>query len=395
MANGFFSGSTFSSFTKARASAMNALSTLIEAAFDKMPTEIELKQDRVTYVADTGAADAYVVTLPYAPPAYVAGLRFVMKAATLNTGASTINVNALGAKTIKRFDGSALVAGDILANAIVNMIYDGTSFCLQGNFTADSGTTVNIADGSVTTAKLAADAVTTVKIADDAVTTAKIPDGDITTAKIAALAVTTDEIAVDAVTGAKIADDAIVTALINDGAVTGAKINNIVLNAIKSVAFEADRFLYWTSATVAVAGTITSFARTLLDDADAAAARTTLGAARIQTGNVLTKTNYATNTQTTTAHGLPSTPTMCIVELVCTTIDLGYAVGDRIEIGTSGQQGISGSNAVATVQKDSTNVIYTIGSTASFPVVANKSTKAKADITGTSWNVEITPLLFS
>jgi hypothetical protein len=50
-------------------------------------------------------------------------------AQTLNTGAATLNVNGLGAKTIKKF-GTAndLATGDILANQIVTVIYDGTNF---------------------------------------------------------------------------------------------------------------------------------------------------------------------------------------------------------------------------------------------------------------------------
>ncbi len=50
------------------------------------------------------------------------------------------------------------------------------------------------------------------------------------------------------------------------------------LKAVNDLTWQADRYPYFTSASAAALGTLTSFARTLLDDADAATARTTLGA---------------------------------------------------------------------------------------------------------------------
>ncbi len=54
---------------------------------------------------------------------------------------------------------------------------------------------------------------------------------------------------------------------------------NAALAAIAALTPAADKFVYFTSASAAALGTVTSFARTLLDDTDAATARTTLGAA--------------------------------------------------------------------------------------------------------------------
>jgi hypothetical protein len=49
------------------------------------------------------------------------------------------------------------------------------------------------------------------------------------------------------------------------------------LTTIAALTPTTDQFIYFTGSDTAAAGTVTSFARTLLDDADAAAARTTLG----------------------------------------------------------------------------------------------------------------------
>jgi len=59
--------------------------------------------------------------------AYAAGDFFVFKAGGTNTGAATINVDSVGAKTIQK-NLAALVAGDITANDIVAIYYDGTQF---------------------------------------------------------------------------------------------------------------------------------------------------------------------------------------------------------------------------------------------------------------------------
>lgn len=80
-----------------------------------------------------GTADALTLTYGTAPPSYVAGMRFAFYAgAASNTGAATLNVNGLGVKSIVRRDGStALSAADITANAVYEVVYDGTNFRLM------------------------------------------------------------------------------------------------------------------------------------------------------------------------------------------------------------------------------------------------------------------------
>lgn len=78
-------------------------------------------------VTDTGAVNALAVTLTPSPGSYTLGLTFNVKAANTNTGATTINVNGLGAKAIT-VQGNALAAGDIQSGQIYSLIYDGTQF---------------------------------------------------------------------------------------------------------------------------------------------------------------------------------------------------------------------------------------------------------------------------
>lgn len=84
------------------------------------------------YAADTAATDAYTVALNPSPAAYFVGLTVNFKAATANTGASTLNVNSLGAIAIKKLGGSTDTAtGDIVVGQIVTVVYDGTNFQMQ------------------------------------------------------------------------------------------------------------------------------------------------------------------------------------------------------------------------------------------------------------------------
>jgi len=78
------------------------------------------------YAVDSVGTDAYAITITPAITAYAAGQVFTFKAGTANTGACTLNVSGLGAKTIKKDVSTNLQTGDILANQLVMVQYDGT-----------------------------------------------------------------------------------------------------------------------------------------------------------------------------------------------------------------------------------------------------------------------------
>jgi hypothetical protein len=80
------------------------------------------------YAADSVGSDSYAITLTPAVTAYAAGQVFNFRAGTANTGACTLAVNGLSAITIKKALNVDLATGDILANQIVTVVYDGTNF---------------------------------------------------------------------------------------------------------------------------------------------------------------------------------------------------------------------------------------------------------------------------
>lgn len=91
-----------------------------------------LQSQSMNYAADTGSANAYVVTLAPAPLAHTTGMPIRVKIANTNTAASTLNPNGLGTKAIVAdVDGSALAGGELAAGMIVTFTYDGTSYRVQ------------------------------------------------------------------------------------------------------------------------------------------------------------------------------------------------------------------------------------------------------------------------
>ena len=77
-----------------------------------------------------GTADAITLTPSPAITAYAAGQLFAFIASGANTGATTVNVSGLGAKSVTKAGTTALAANNILANALVEIRYDGTRFQL-------------------------------------------------------------------------------------------------------------------------------------------------------------------------------------------------------------------------------------------------------------------------
>jgi hypothetical protein len=79
---------------------------------------------------DAGTANQYNVTLTPHPGAYFRYMTVVAYTTAPNTGASNLNVNAMGAKPVVRSDGTELIAVDIGANSVNCFVYDGVKFRL-------------------------------------------------------------------------------------------------------------------------------------------------------------------------------------------------------------------------------------------------------------------------
>lgn len=103
----------------------------------------DLESGSAYYAADAGSTDAYAVTMSPTPTVYAPGMLVHFKANTANTGAASLNVNSLGAKTIKKNASADLTTGDISAGQIVAVVYDGTNFQLVNSSAAVSPSTLD------------------------------------------------------------------------------------------------------------------------------------------------------------------------------------------------------------------------------------------------------------
>ncbi len=98
---------------------------------------LEVIDDRA-FAADAEADDDYVITLSPAPAALYTGMTVKFSANTANTGACTLNVNALGAKSIKKNHDQDPATGDIESGQVVTVAYDGTNFQMQSQLGVSS-----------------------------------------------------------------------------------------------------------------------------------------------------------------------------------------------------------------------------------------------------------------
>jgi hypothetical protein len=94
------------------------------AALTDYASAADVIDQHLTYYVDSGAANAYVITPSPAISAYAEGQRFVFRASANNTGATTLNVNGLGAIAVQTADGSALASGAILTGGYYEVVYD-------------------------------------------------------------------------------------------------------------------------------------------------------------------------------------------------------------------------------------------------------------------------------
>lgn len=142
-----------SAWSTTAASNSGADSTIGTVADTSSPTSVDDWTRSVMaavkkYVLDTdggltsgGAANAQTLTTNRSIDSghQAAGFSLRFKAGYTNTGATTLAVDGLTAVAVKRLNGDALSAGDIVAGGIYDVAFDGTNYVLLGAGTG-SGT---------------------------------------------------------------------------------------------------------------------------------------------------------------------------------------------------------------------------------------------------------------
>jgi hypothetical protein len=97
------------------------------------PSIVESQNSTAQILSSVVGTNAITAVLTPAITAYVVGQTFRFVAAGANTGATTININGIGVKSITKRGASPLVLNDISAAAMVQVTYDGTQFQLDSD----------------------------------------------------------------------------------------------------------------------------------------------------------------------------------------------------------------------------------------------------------------------
>ena len=81
-------------------------------------------------ISTSGSSSAYVLAASRTISAIAAGASFIFKANHASTGATTIAIDGLATKSIKKLHDQAIAANDIESGSICHIVYDGTNFQL-------------------------------------------------------------------------------------------------------------------------------------------------------------------------------------------------------------------------------------------------------------------------
>lgn len=316
-----------------------------------------LKSAKVGYAADTGASDAYSVTITgsYANLDALLGVVIVVKANTTNQGAVTLAVNGFAATAVKKNHGLTLDDADIVVSKVAAFLYNGTDFQLlnprssaQSNYGADAGSAnaykIEFADLPALAASkfqmptaLYAGYRVSFKAANDNTTTStlevKIVSPSTSLTGTIKRKGTTDVIASDIRTG-----------YVYDAVYDGT--NWILLNPSNSPQS------YYTGDSTAVSITIDNAAETIKSF----------------------------------THGLGAVPSRIEVTLVCTSTDNGYAVDD--EVNAVGVRSAASNNSIVLLWRNSTTIGVLFGNTA-LEMITKTGAGTYASIDETKWKVRV------
>lgn len=83
-----------------------------------------IQKNEVAYAVDSGAVNALIATLAPVPASLTDGLRVTIRVSNTNTGATTLNINSLGAKSIVKNFNTNVVGGDLVAGQHVTLTFD-------------------------------------------------------------------------------------------------------------------------------------------------------------------------------------------------------------------------------------------------------------------------------
>ena len=97
-------------------------------------------------ISSGGSSSAYTLAASRTISAIAAGDSFIFKANHASTGASTIAIDGLATKAIKKKNDQAIAANDIEAGSICHIVYDGTNFQLISQLASSASALANVVE---------------------------------------------------------------------------------------------------------------------------------------------------------------------------------------------------------------------------------------------------------
>lgn len=109
---------------------LGAVDNAKQATKTEFDSHVANKIQHIPYATASGT-NTYTVSIP-GISSLAEGLSIKVKFTNANTGAATLNVNSLGAKSIVKSNGNVLSSGNIKAGQICHLVYTGSNFQLLG-----------------------------------------------------------------------------------------------------------------------------------------------------------------------------------------------------------------------------------------------------------------------
>lgn len=165
MASGIPMTTTAQGIAKISVAPTSAINPIVVGDNDpRVPTQSEknyLSSAYITpvpYAVATGTSSAFTATLASSISTLASGSTLNILVPITNASGVTLNVNALGARTIKKGITSSLASGDIVVGQVASLVYDGNSFQL----TSPPATSLTQISSGATTKDVSSTATTTI-----------------------------------------------------------------------------------------------------------------------------------------------------------------------------------------------------------------------------------------
>lgn len=107
-----------------------------------------IKQAGIYATLTSGSSNAFAVSTGFSLASLVAGMRFSFYSNHTITGAATLNVDGLGAVTIRNCFGGLLSANDIMSTELIELVYTGTVFRLLDKRVVGTSNEVEVSGAS-------------------------------------------------------------------------------------------------------------------------------------------------------------------------------------------------------------------------------------------------------